>query len=51
MFRTLTLLILLGFAPIYLHCPENQAPQEDVKITPENADEQADQLLKDIEEL
>ncbi len=43
--------MLLSFAPLYLHCPEEKAPKEDVKITPENAEEQADQLLKDIEKL
>ncbi|MCB1169515.1 MAG: hypothetical protein KDK25_04235 [Leptospiraceae bacterium] len=53
--KYLIALPLLAFLGFFAHCPDSakKADQgmEETKITPENAEQEADQLLKDIEEL
>ncbi|MEQ8352133.1 MAG: hypothetical protein RH862_11655 [Leptospiraceae bacterium] len=51
MYKKLTFLMLLSLAPIWLHCPEEQPKPEEVKITPENAEQEAEKLLEEIDRL
>ena len=45
-------LALLSIAPLMIHCPgDEKSKTEETKITPDNAEQEAETLLEEVENL